>query len=123
MCLYAGMAAVGWQIKAWHETAVTVGIFLALGAAATVGGVLRGHLIFTEWMSRAHLTAERGRARPILRVIDAIMGALMAVDAVILAQIRALPALFTLALGIAIVVTSLMIEPATTTATFGPEAR
>jgi predicted Ser/Thr protein kinase len=122
LCLYAGMAAVGWRIKAWHETAVTIGLFLALGAMATVGGVLRGHLVFTEWMSRVYLAAERRRATPILRAIDAAMGTLMAIDALILAQMKALPALFTLALGIAVVVTSLMIEPATTRATFGPEA-
>ena len=44
--------ALAWQIKDWIETPVTVSIFLALGAAATIGGVLRGHLVFTELMNR-----------------------------------------------------------------------
>ena len=42
--LYIAAATLAWQLKEWVETPVTVAIFLALGAAATIGGVLRGHL-------------------------------------------------------------------------------
>ena len=51
--LYIAAAVCAWQIKEWVETPVTVAIFLALGAAATIGGVLRGHLVFTSLMNRA----------------------------------------------------------------------
>ena len=48
------------------ETPVTVAIFLALGAVSTIGGVLRGHLVFTELMNRAapdrRAQADRARA-------------------------------------------------------------
>ena len=59
--LYVAAAVLSWQIKEWIETPITVSIFLALGACATIGGVLRGHLTFTDWMNRAHLAAERRR--------------------------------------------------------------
>ena len=39
---------------------MTVAVFLALGAASTIGGVLRGHLVFTERMNRTDL--DRGAA-------------------------------------------------------------
>ena len=51
--LYIAAAVLAWQIKDWIETPVTVSIFLALGAVPTIGGVLRGHLVFTDWMNRA----------------------------------------------------------------------
>ena len=49
--LYLATAILAWQMKEWVETPITVAIFLALGA--TIGGVLRGHLVFTERMNRA----------------------------------------------------------------------
>ena len=61
--LYVAGAVLSWQIKEWIETPVTVSIFLALGACATIGGVLRGHLVFTEWMNRPNLRIERRRTR------------------------------------------------------------
>ena len=60
------LAAVGrWHgsIKEWQHGAGDGFVFLALGAAATIGGVLRGHLVFTERMNRARLVAERKRDR------------------------------------------------------------
>src|SRR5262249_25071159 len=57
--LYIIGATLAWQNKEWVETPVTVAIFLALGAAATIGGVLRGHLVFTSLMNPPRLTKER----------------------------------------------------------------
>jgi serine/threonine protein kinase len=120
--LYAVGAVLAWQIKEWVETPVTVSIFLALGACATVGGVLRGHLAFTDWMNRARLTAERKRTARATRLIDGTTSVLLFVDAALLAQVRALPAVFALSLGLGIALAALVLEPATNAAAFGEDA-
>ncbi|MBI3403136.1 MAG: hypothetical protein HY048_17120 [Acidobacteria bacterium] len=110
---------LAWLNKERVETPVTVSIFLALGAAATIGGVLRGHLVFTERMNRAHLAVERRRAaRPIV-LIDISIGALLSIDGVIIAATGALSAVFTISLALGIVLAALVLEPATTAAAFG----
>ena len=48
IAIYVLAAVVGWLVKNRIETPVTVAIFVATGAAATIGGVFRGHLLFTE---------------------------------------------------------------------------
>ena len=45
---YLMASTLGWQIKEWIETPVTVSLFIALGVVSAIGGVLRGHLVFTE---------------------------------------------------------------------------
>jgi serine/threonine protein kinase len=119
--LYAAGSTVAWQIKDWGETPVTVAIFLALGAVSTIGGVLRGHLVFTELMNRPLLTLERRRTSRAIRLLDLLAAALLFTDGVILAGTRALPAVFTIALALGIALASLVLEPATTWAAFGEE--
>jgi predicted Ser/Thr protein kinase len=119
--LYVTAAVLAWQIKEWVETPVTVAIFLALGAAATIAGVLRGHLVFTELMNRSRLTTERGRTRQGARLIDLLSALLLFIDASIVAGTRALPAVFTIALALGIALASVVLEPATTAAAFGEE--
>ena len=119
--LYVAAATVAWQMKEWVETPVTVGIFLALGAAATIAGVLRGHLVFTELMNRSRLTTERRRTRQATRLIDLLSALLLFIDASIVAGTRALPAVFTIALALGIALASVVLEPATTAAAFGEE--
>jgi predicted Ser/Thr protein kinase len=120
--LYIVAATLAWQIKDWIETPVTVSIFLALGAGATIGGVLRGHLVFTELMNRAHLRTERRRTAHATRILDAMTSILLFVDAVILAATRALPAVFTIALALGIALAAIVLEPATTAAAFEEES-
>jgi len=119
--LYVTASAVAWQIKDWIENPVTVAIFIALGAAATIGGVFRGHLVFTERVNPAHLAAERRRAARATRLVDLLFAALLLVDGVIVASFRALPAVFTVSLAIGIALAALVLEPATTRAAFGAE--
>jgi serine/threonine-protein kinase len=117
--LYILAAALAWLNKERIEVPLTVSIFLALGAIATVGGVLRGHLVFTAQMNRAHLAAERRRvARPIWW-IDLGAGTLLLIDAVLMAGTSALSAVFTISLALGIVLATLVLEPATETAAFG----
>ena len=120
--LYIAAAVLAWQIKEWMETPVTVSIFLALGACATIGGVLRGHLAFTDWMNRAHLVAERKRTAHATRLVDLTTSVLLFADAVLIAQQQALPAVFSLSLALGIALAALLLEPATNRAAFGDEA-
>jgi eukaryotic-like serine/threonine-protein kinase len=120
--LHVTAATLAWQVKEWVETPVTVAIFLALGAAATIAGVLRGHLVFTELMNRSRLTTERHRTRQATRLIDLLSALLLFVDASIVAGTRALPAVFTIAVALGIALASLVLEPATTFAAFGEES-
>jgi predicted Ser/Thr protein kinase len=120
--LYATAATQGWQLKEWVETPVTVGIFLALAAAATVAGVLRGHLVFTDLMNRGRLATERRRTHHAIRAGDMLTALLLFADAAIVAATRALPAVFAIALALGIVLASLVLEPATSAAAFGEES-
>jgi eukaryotic-like serine/threonine-protein kinase len=120
--LYVVAATWSWRIKEWIETPITVSIFLALGACATVGGMLRGHLVFTDWMNRAHLMAERRRTSRATRVLDATTSLLLLADAALVARHRALPAVFALSLALVIALAALVLEPAANIAAFGDDA-
>ena len=119
--LYIGGATYAWQLKEGVETSATVAIFLALGAAATIGGVLRGHLVFTSLMNPPQLTTERRRTDRATRLLDLLTSVLLVADAALVAGTGALPAVFALALGLGIALASLVLEPATTSAAFGDE--
>jgi serine/threonine protein kinase len=119
--LYVVGAVLSWQIKEWIETPITVSIFLALGACATIGGVLRGHLTFTDWMNRAHLAAERRRTARATHLLDLTASVLLFADAALLAHHRALPAVFALSLALGIALAALVLEPATNVAAFGED--
>ena len=59
VALYVSAAAAGWQLKAWLEMTATTAAFMALGIGATIGCVLRGHMLFTERVNRSRLALER----------------------------------------------------------------
>ncbi len=119
IALYFVGSVGAWQIKDWYETPLTVAIFIALGALATIGGVLRGHLLFTARMNPGHLAAERRRtARPI-RLVDLLFAGLLAVAGILVAPVRALPAVLAIGIGIGVALAVLVLEPATTRAAFG----
>jgi hypothetical protein len=120
--LYVAAAVVAWLIKAWlTETAVTVAVFIALGAGATIGAVLRGHLVFTEWHNRTSLARERNRTRRATLMLDLVIAAVLAADALMVSHLRALWAVFALSLGLGIALAALVLEPATTAAAFGDD--
>jgi protein kinase-like protein len=120
--LYIAGAVLAWQLKEWHETPLTVAVFLALGAGATIGAVLRGHLVFTERMNRSHLDAERRRTAGAMRLADLIVSVLLFADGLFIAGTRALGAVFGFSLALGILLAALLLEPATTAAAFGDEA-
>jgi hypothetical protein len=119
--LYAASVVLAWQIKEWIETPFTVGIFLALGALATVAGILRGHLVFTSAVNFSRLPIERRRTNRPLVLLDGLIAILLVADALLMARTRALPALLALVLGVGITLASVVLEPATTEAAFGGE--
>ncbi len=118
IALYLGAAALGWQIKEWVKTPTTVAIFVALGAGGAIGGVLRGHLVFTEQVNRRHLLGERRRAATALLIVDLLIGGVLVADAAMLSA-WPLSAVLTMALGIGIALAALVLEPATTRAALG----
>jgi eukaryotic-like serine/threonine-protein kinase len=119
--LYVAAAVLAWQIKEWVETPLTVAIFIVLGGVATVGAVLRGHLVFTDRMNRPRLTVERRRTRRGIVLIDFVLAAMLMIDAVATGGVRALPAVFALSLAVGVSLASVVLEPATTRAAFGDE--
>jgi serine/threonine protein kinase len=119
--LYLGAAILSWVIKQWLETPWTVSLFLALGAACTIGCVLRGHLIFTSRVNREHLALERRRTRRATLILDLMFATMLIADAVIISQRKALPAVFAISLALGIALAAVVLEPATTTAAFGDE--
>ena len=114
--LYVVAAWLGWHVKEWIKVPVTVSIFIGLGAGAATGGVLRGHLVFTEYFNRPNLPAERRRVARALIIVDILMGAALVGDAIMLAR-WPLTAVLTMALGIGIALAAIVLEPATTRAT------
>ena len=119
--LYLAGTVLAWQIKDWNETPVTVSLFLALGAGCTIGCVLRGHLVFTSRINRAHLTAERRRTRRATLTLDLLFAAVLFVDAILVSHLKALPAVFAISLALGIALAALVLEPATTMAAFGDD--
>jgi eukaryotic-like serine/threonine-protein kinase len=114
--LYVVAAWLGWHIKEWVKVPVTISIFIGLGAGAATGGVLRGHLVFTEYVNRQNLPSERRRVALALIVVDVLMGCALVADAFMLAR-WPLTAVLTMALGIGIALAAIVLEPATTKAT------
>jgi hypothetical protein len=117
--LYIAGAILAWQNKEWIETPVTVAIFVALSGAATMAGVLRGHLVFTSLMNPSGLNRERRRMQRATRLLDVIAAALLFADAALIAPTAALRAVFALALALGLALAAFVLEPATTAAAFG----
>lgn len=118
MALYFVASALAWQIKEWrHGFADTA--FLIVGVAATVVGVFRGHLMFTERMNRTSFEAERRRADPVTLIVDGLIGLVLAIEGWALAPTRPLAGVLTIALGVGIALTRIVVEPATTRGAFG----
>jgi hypothetical protein len=115
--LYFVAAAVGWQLKEW-QPGVATQLFMTVGVAGTIGGVFRGHLLFTERMNRRSFAAERRRANLVTLIVDLIIALTLAFDGFLL-QGRPLAAVLTIALGVGIALARLLLERSTATAAFG----
>jgi hypothetical protein len=94
-------------------------LFVSACLLAAFAGIVRGHLLFTEWMNRPRLATERKRTDRARLVADLLIAAAMIFDGVVLAPITALGGALTMALGIAIALAAVLMEPATTEAALG----
>src|SRR5262249_21960243 len=61
MGLYAVAATIAWNIKESFGGALALWLFVALGIMGAIGGIVRGHLLFTERMNQLRLVSERRR--------------------------------------------------------------
>jgi Protein kinase domain len=117
--LYVSGVVNAWRIKDARETPLTLGLFLGLGAAATISSVLRGHLLFTERVYRHRFGIEQRRTAPVLRTSDLIVAVLMVADGLAFVGRSAISAVITLCLGLGLAVAVLVLEPSTTAEAFG----
>ena len=116
--LYLTAAIVAWLIKE-SSRGFADQLFLLVGVFATVGGVFRGHLMFTERVNRAGFDAERRRALPVTLGVDLLIAAALAVDGLLIASARPLAAVLTIAIGVGTALARLVLERSTTSAAFG----
>jgi len=119
MALYIVATARAWQIKEWLRSPVSLWAFVFMGVAASVGGIVRGHLVFTDVMNRGHLAAEIRRTRRAVVLADVMMAATLLADALLLASVQPLAAVLTICVAVGIALAALLMEPATTSAVFG----
>lgn len=119
MVLYTIATAHGWQIKEWLREPVSLWAFVVMGIAASTGGIIRGHLIFTEVMNRPHLRGELTRTRTVRLFTDVLMATLLVVDAYLLAPLWPLTAVLTIVLAAGIALAAVLMEPATTAVLLG----
>jgi serine/threonine protein kinase len=117
--LYTIAAAHGWQIKEWLRELISLWVFVGLGIAGSVGGIIRGHLVFTDIMNRPHLISELARTRRVRLFTDLLIAALLTVDALMLISSLPLTAVLTMALATGITLAAVLMEPATTAALLG----
>jgi len=114
--LYIVAMAHAWQIKEWLRNPISVWVFVVMGIAASVGGIVRGHLVFTDAMNRSHLPGELSRTHRVRLFTDGLLATLLSVDALLLAAQWPLTAVLTLALAAGIMLAAVLMEPATTAA-------
>jgi predicted Ser/Thr protein kinase len=120
--LYGVAAAVAWLVKEWEHGAADLG-FVAIALFATMGGMLRGHLLFAERMhDRASFRAELRRSTRLLVAVDLMLAASLIAEGVWLTRARSVPGVLVMALGTAIGLARLVLERATTRAAFPDRA-
>jgi hypothetical protein len=121
--LYFLAAVFAWFIKQELDLDVAPGrgvgtpalvVFGIVGVAATVGGILRFHLLFVERRNRRALAAELRRTAPITLVTDIVIASALIVDSLLLLVSEwHLAAVLIAALGVGIGIARLFLEPFT----------
>jgi serine/threonine protein kinase len=119
IALYTLASAHAWQIKEWFREPISLWVFVVMGIAGSVGGIIRGHLIFTDVMNRPHLTSELARTRRVRLFTDVLIALLLTMDALLLIDSKPLTAVLTIALATGIALAAVLMEPATTEALLG----
>jgi hypothetical protein len=118
MAVYVAATTVAWSIKEASAASLSLWLFIAIGIGSAIGGILRGHLLFTSAVNRRHLTTERLRVRRPIMVVDMLMACALAIDGLSVATARPLWSMLTIAFAAGIALATILIEPATAEATF-----
>ncbi len=119
MCLYVIAATIAWEIKESVGGLLALWLFVVIGIGAAIGGIVRGHLLFTERMNRPLLSSERQRTQPVTIGADLLIAATLFADGLLNAAMRPLGAVLTIALAVGIALAAMMMEPATTAMALG----
>jgi serine/threonine protein kinase len=114
--LYVIASAHAWQIKEWLREPISLWVFVVVGIAGSVGGIIRGHLVFTDGMNKSKLRSELARTKRVRLATDLLIAMLLTVDALLLITSQPLTAVLTVALATGIALASVLMEPATTAA-------
>ena len=116
IALYVIASAHAWQIKEWLREPISLWVFVVAGIAGSVGGIIRGHLVFTDVMNKPKLRSELARTKRVRLVTDLMIATLLTGDALLLITSQPLTAVLTVALATGIALASVLMEPATTAA-------
>jgi len=117
--LYTIATAHAWQIKEWLREPISLWAFVLMGIAASVGGIVRGHLVFTDIMNRPHLQRELRRTAQVRLFSDVQVALLLTIDALLLASSSPLTTVLTISLAAGIAIAALLMEPSTTAVLLG----
>lgn len=112
----AAMPAVAWGIRSWIGKPYGSWLFFASLALATISVTLRLNLVFTSRVHPAMLSQQRSRVYPALPLVDGALALLMIGAATRLAEAHDEVAGLLIGLGIVILASVMLIEPATTRA-------
>jgi predicted Ser/Thr protein kinase len=115
--LYLVAAALAWQVKEWMHALANLN-FLLISVAATVAGMFRGFLVFSERMNPAGFDFELRRAKYVLTAADLVISLALALDGFITFQARPLVSVLTIAVAVVITFLLFVAEPTTTKAAF-----
>jgi serine/threonine protein kinase len=118
MAVYVAATTIAWSIKETFAGSLSLWLFVSLGIGSAIAGVSRGHLLFTSAVNRPRLRTERLRVRRPMMVVDLIIACALAADGLSIATARPLWGMLTIALAVGIALAAILMEPATTAATF-----
>jgi eukaryotic-like serine/threonine-protein kinase len=121
VALYFVASIVAWALKEAFPRDASRWLFIAIGCAAAIAGVVRGHWLFTETMNPPRIVTERRRTARGVTATDLLIAACLAADALLIAEIRPLWTVLTIGLAVGIALAALLMEPATTAAVFGED--
>lgn len=117
--LYIGASIVAWSIKEAIQSPLPRWLFVAVGMGAAIAGIVRGHLLFTQWMNPLRLLDERTRTEKVTLAGDLWIGACLLIAGLLLVPSSPLNAVLTIGLAMGVALARLLMEPATTMAALG----
>ncbi len=122
IAFYLMAAAAGWLVKEWSH-GIADDVFVVIAMLATIGGVLRGHLLFAERThDRSAFDRELRKSTPPLIGVDLGIGAVLVAEGLWVTQTRSVVGVLIVGLGLGIALARLVLERSTTRVAFGEPA-